>query len=349
LSRERWVRRMWRGEAGVAGALISWLLLPVSAAFRGVLALRELGYGLGLLDTHEAALPVVSVGNLSVGGTGKTPVSRWVVEQLQRQGRRPAVVLRGYGRDEVELHERWAAGVPVVAASDRVAGVAGAAAEGADVAVLDDAFQHRRIERDLDIVLLAAEEPFPGPVLPRGAYREPAGRLERADVVVITRKRADSGRAAEVESAIRRLGLERPVARIHLRPSGLRTLRSWGEAGAETAEEARTDGPIRVASGVGDPDSVVAAVRALGLEVSDRADFPDHHDFTKADLDRIRGGGHTLVVTEKDAIKLHALAPDAEDILVLEQEVVVEQGEDLLVELLTRLPAPASRTLGGDA
>lgn len=332
----------------MVGGIVSVLLLPVSLVFRVLLQIRALAFGLGIARTHPPAIPVVSVGNLSVGGTGKTPVSRWVVQRLEAAGRLPAVVLRGYGADEVALHRRWAPEVPVVADADRVAGVTAAAAAGADIAVLDDAFQHRRIGRDLDIVLLAAEEPFPGPVLPRGAYREPASALDRADVIVITRKRASEEQAEVVERTLRRRGLKRPVVRMHLRPTGLRTLAEWGADASSGHPDDQAvavvnslEGPIRVASGVGDPDSVVAAVRALGLDVAGRADFPDHHDFTGEDVARMREQPGPLVVTEKDAIKLHVLAPDAKDIFVLEQEVVVEQGTDLLDRLLEGLPTPS--------
>lgn len=340
------VRRMWRGQGGAAGAVLSTLLLPASALYRVIATARGLAYGLGLATVHEPALPVVSVGNVTVGGTGKTPVSRWVVERLREAGRFPAVVLRGYGDDEVRLHERWMPDLRVVADPDRVAAVEEAARAGADVAVVDDGFQHRRLGRDLDIVLLAAEERFPGPMLPRGPYREPAGAVSRADVIVVTRKNAAAARAEAVEQALRARGVRRPVVRVHLRPARARTLAEWGRGGAGApppapesppALPAAPEGPFRVVSGVADPDSVVDAARSLGLEVADRVDFPDHHDFTVEEAARLRGGPYPLVITEKDAIKFQNHAPDADDVFVIEQEIVFEQGEDLLRSLLDGL------------
>lgn len=336
--RDAWVRRMWRGHAGFAGRVGSILLLPLSGLYRLVMNVRNLAYGLGLATVHDPEIPVVSVGNLSVGGTGKTPVTRWMVERLREGGRSPSIVMRGYGADEVELHAQWAPDVPVVADSDRVAAVAAAVRAGADVAVVDDGFQHRRLGRDLDVVLLAAEERFPGPILPRGPYREPARALDRADLLIITRKSADEAAADRVETAVRDLGLMRPVVRVHLAPGRVRTLAEWvadedGEAGGEGLPE----GPFRVVSGVADPDSVVAAARSIGLEVADRADFPDHHQFTAAEIARLRGGPYPLLVTEKDAIKLQAHIPDARDVVVLGQRVRVERGEDVLRALLDDL------------
>ncbi len=339
------VRRMWRGGGGAAGAVLSVLLLPVSALYRVVTALRGVAYGLGLATVHEPVIPVVSVGNVTVGGTGKTPVTRWVVEALVAAGRSPAVVLRGYGSDEVRLHARWAPGMPVVADPDRVVAVAEAAASGADVAVVDDGFQHRRLGRTLDIVLLAAEDRFPGPVLPRGPYREPAGAVDRADVIVVTRKNAAEADAVAVEEALRHSGVRRPVVRIHLRPGRLSTLAAWGATAACTddAGDPRPEGPFRVVCGVADPDSVVHAARELGLDVADRVDFPDHHEFTVEEVARLRGGALPLVTTEKDAIKLLTHAADATDILVIEQEVVIERGEDVLRGALANLPPVGSR------
>ncbi|HKK93299.1 MAG TPA: tetraacyldisaccharide 4'-kinase [Longimicrobiales bacterium] len=335
---------MWRGRAGLAGRIASVALLPLSGLYRLVMIGRNLAYGLGIATVHDPDLPVVSVGNLTVGGTGKTPVTRWVVARLRAGGARPSIVMRGYGSDEVDLHRRWAPDVPVVADPDRVAAVTAAAAAGADVAVVDDGFQHRRLGRDLDIVLLAAEEEFPGPVVPRGPYREPARALDRADVLVITRKSADEREADRVERAVRDLGLTRPVVRMHLAPGRIRPLADWGRdteaaAGAGSEADPAGDGPFRVVSGVADPDSVVAAVRSLGLDVADRADFPDHHAFTAEEIARLRGGPYPLIVTEKDAIKLQAHVPDARDVFVLEQHLRVERGEDILQALLDRVLA----------
>ena len=132
-------------------------LAPVEGLYRGIVAARGALYDVGVLPSREPALPSVSVGNLSVGGTGKTPVSAYVAARLREKGGLPAIVLRGYGGDEPLVHATLNPASPVVVSADRLEGVERARVLGADVAVLDDAFQHRRARRSADIVLVSAE------------------------------------------------------------------------------------------------------------------------------------------------------------------------------------------------
>jgi tetraacyldisaccharide 4'-kinase len=154
MSRGAWsgVEESWERDGALAKGLA-----PLSWIFGAGVALRNRLYDAGILGSQSLGLPAVSVGNLSVGGTGKTPMSAWVAERLLELGKRPAVLLRGYGGgDEVLVHARLVPGALRVADPDRVRGAARARAEGAEVLILDDAFQHRRAQRDLDLVLVAA-------------------------------------------------------------------------------------------------------------------------------------------------------------------------------------------------
>src|SRR5690606_37512688 len=184
-----WVPRWWRGEAGWVGRGASAALWPAEQLFRGIVAARNRAFDSGLLRSERAPIPVISVGNLGVGGAGKTPFAAWVAGRLHEYGRRPAIVLRGYGADEILVHRELNPDVPVHAARARIEGVREAAARGSDVVILDDGFQHRAIQRDLDVVLLTADG-WTGEVrlLPRGPWREDLGALRRADLVVVTRK-----------------------------------------------------------------------------------------------------------------------------------------------------------------
>ena len=147
---------IWTGRGRNARAA-RLLLSPLEMAYRGVVSVRGWMYDSGLFPIEEFSVPVVSVGNLSVGGTGKTPVAAWIARTLTERGVKPGIVLRGYGGDETIVHERLNTGVPVVVASDRTRGIRAAIAQGVDVVILDDAFQHRRAARDADVLLVDAD------------------------------------------------------------------------------------------------------------------------------------------------------------------------------------------------
>jgi tetraacyldisaccharide 4'-kinase len=279
-------------------------------------------------------LSVVSVGNLAVGGTGKTPMAAWLVRLLADAGAHPALVARGYGEDELLLHRRWNPGAPVHAGPDRVAGARRAREEGADVIVLDDGFQHRRLARDVDVVLLAAEDRFPGRMLPCGPYREAASALERAQVVVVTRRTAAAADAGMLAREVSRRHPAVSVAILGLLPGG------WATLSGEDADA--PPGPVLAAAGIARPETFRRQVAdATGTEVELVA-FPDHHAFTAADAAalRRRAGTRTLVVTEKDAVKLEHHTNLLGPVRVLGVRFEWQQGED---EVRTVIAALAPR------
>jgi tetraacyldisaccharide 4'-kinase len=339
VSIERWIRRWWRGEAGSWGRLLLAPALGLAGLFGLLVRMRNALYDRGVLPAAVAPIPVLGVGNLTVGGTGKTPVSAWLVRRLSEAGARPALVARGYGRDELTLHARWNPGVPVVASKRRPEAVREAAAQGATIAVLDDGFQHRRLARDADVVLLAAETPFPGRLLPAGPYREPARALARATLAVVTRKAAPEARAVTLAEDVSARFPELPVARAVLQAA------EWQHLDGTAAPP--PSGPILIATGVADPESVVVAVRAAlaaagppGAPVPEPAlwAFPDHHEFRERDAlaltSRLDEG--TLVVTEKDAVKLVRFRGHLPRVRVLALELRWETGEDAVEALLAR-------------
>lgn len=324
------VRRWWAGDGGRGGRLMDVAAVPAETLFRGVVAARALAYRAGLLPVRRAAIPVISIGNLTVGGTGKTPLVRWTIERLKEAGLHPAVVARGYGRDELLLHRRWNPDVPVIADPDRVRGARAASDDGADAVVLDDGFQHRRLARALDIVLLSAEQGFPGHLLPRGPYREPGTALSRAGVIVVTH-RTESGAAVErTEAEARRLAPGVPVARVLLAPSG------WEDL--DGAQAPGPTGAVLAVAAIGEPNGFAALVaRETGAEV-ELLSFPDHHEYVPADLERIRATarGRIVAVTEKDAVKLRELPALSASVRVLTLKADVEAGETPLREAILR-------------
>lgn len=318
------VERLWEGRAGRAGALLGPLLTIPELAFWKMVFLRDFAYRAGILRSHPAPVPAISVGNLTVGGTGKTPFVRWLVTELSSRGATPGILHGGYADDEPALHRRWFPDLAVVTGRDRVRGAEEAVAGGADVLVLDDAFQHRRIRRDLDVVLVAAERWTDRPrLLPRGPYREPLRALKRADVVVVTRRRAGPDEAAAVARTVR----ERtpvPVAVVHLAPAGWLTMDGAPREGSPGAG-------VAVAA-IGQPDAFFRQVEAQGVRLAARLAFRDHHEYGPDDLEGIReaAGGQAVITTAKDAVKLATWLADA-DVWVLDQSVQFDEGREAVV------------------
>lgn len=319
------LRALWAGETGPMGALVSVGLVPFELLYAGGVAVRNRLYDSGLLPTIPADLPVVSVGNVLVGGAGKTPVSAWLARMLADRDRGPAIVTRGYGEDEVALHRRWNPDVPVVVEPDRVRGAGAARDAGATTVVLDDGFQHRRIGRDLDIVVHAAEAPEPERLLPRGPYREPLTSLGRADHVIITRRTAPPSEAVRLEARLKAAFPELPVCRIHLKPSG------WVDLDGEETDP--PSGPLLAVTAIARPRSFARLAERVSGSPVELMSFPDHHSFSPKESDEIRQRalGMTVVTTEKDAARLAGTAhPFGESARVLRLEVECEAGMERL-------------------
>jgi tetraacyldisaccharide 4'-kinase len=329
-----WVQRWWRGEAGLAGVLLDAVLWPVEQLFGAITAARNGAYVGGLRRVERATIPVISVGNVGVGGAGKTPVAAWLAARLLAWGRRPAIVLRGYAEDEVELHRELNPEVAVVVGKRRAAAVAEAAAKGCDVAVVDDGFQHRALARDLDLVLVSADAwTERRRLLPRGPWRERVTALRRARMVLVTRKAVSRGRAEEVAGELERAVPESTVVVCRIGPSRLAPL----HGGAALPVESLSGREALAVASLADPEPFRHNLQAAGVRTELLA-YPDHHDFDRADADRIlrEGGGRALLMTHKDAVKLRSLIPAGTEALVLEQDVWMERGGDLLDEALRK-------------
>ena len=314
-------------------------LWPLELLYGGAVAVRDALFDAGVLPSHAPALPSLSVGNLTVGGTGKTPVSAWLTAQLAQRGARPALVLRGYGGDEPLVHARLNPQVPVVIAPDRLDGIARAAASGADVAVLDDAFQHRRVRRSVDVVLVSAERWTPRPrLLPAGPWREPVRALGRASMVLVTRKAATDADAAVVTSDLARLVPEVPRGVVHLAMGELRRVDGDGVLPLQALSGAR----VLAISAIGDPVAFQEQLREQGGCVRART-LADHHPFTSAEASRMAAAlepGAMAVCTLKDAVKLGPLWPRAAPPLwYVSQRLTIEHGAPALDALIARVLA----------
>lgn len=331
---------VWTGRTKRA-RLIRALLAPAEALYGAVIAVRGKLYDGGVLPTTRFSVPVLSIGNLSVGGTGKTPVAAWFARRLSEKGAAPAIVLRGYGGDEVIVHERLNEGIPIIAAADRVRGIREAIAQGADVVVLDDAFQHRRAARDGDVLLVNADAWTGKPrLLPAGPWREPLRAARRATLVIITRKTADSAQVADVKRALAHAASRLPVATVHLAPGNLRST----STGQTLPLHALQGADLTAIAAIAHPESFFKQLTELGAVVRPIS-FPDHHAFTRAearDLAAQASNSDFVVCTLKDAVKLESLWPaEAGSLWYVSQRLRIEEGQEHIDRLLERLLSPA--------
>lgn len=342
-----------RGPAAtLARAGLAALAVPYAVAVRA----RNLGYDLGIRAARRAPVPVVAVGNLTLGGTGKTPLVAWVAHRCIAAGRRPAIVSRGYGSAQGQTSDEAAElalvvpGVAHVADRDRVAAAARAAADGADAVVLDDGLQHRRLARDLDIVTIDCTDPFGcGHIFPRGLLREPLAGLARAQAVVLTR-------ADTVEPRRRREIMETLTA-----AAGSRRHWVW----AHTAHAPRRlrsvavrDLPVehlagrRVVAfcGLGNPAAFRRTLHRLGAAVAAFRAFPDHHAYSPADADALgtwaaATRAELVVTTLKDLVKVPHETLGGIPLFAVEIGIDFIEGESALDHLVAA--ALASEPGGG--
>jgi tetraacyldisaccharide 4'-kinase len=296
-----------------AGALRGALTL-CAPLFGLAVAVRNRRYERGAARVHRAGVPVVSVGNITTGGTGKTPTVAWIVNQLRELGRRPGILSRGYRsldgqeNDEKRLLDQFCPGVPHWQGPDRVATAAHAVREqGCDVLVLDDGFQHRRLHRDLDLVLIDALNPWGyGRLLPRGLLREPPASLARAHMIVITRAdQLPADGVATLRTEIARY-TSAEIVDSRFEPTGL--VNAAGERLELAAARSRR---IAAFCGIGNPAGFRATMQGAGVTIDEALFrvFPDHHHYTPHDCSAIAGvarGGDAelLVTTRKDLVKL---------------------------------------------
>ena len=312
---------------GPLAACARGLLRTAAVPHAAVVRARNAAYEHGAKRVHDAGVPVISVGNLTCGGTGKTPVVADLANRLLGAGRRPAVLSRGYrtlpgegANDEKLLLDALLPGVPHVQNPDRAAGAAVAVGDHhADCLVLDDGFQHRRLRRDLDVVLVDATAPFGpgsldrpgcrGRLLPAGLLREPPSSLRRAGVILLTRCDAVSDDArARIDAALARHAPGVPVVPVSFPPSRL-----VGVGGASKPLAWARGRRLAAFCGVGNPAAFRATVDALGGEPAGFTAFPDHHAHSPAEVAAVCGaaasaGADAVLCTEKDLVKLRTRA-----------------------------------------
>jgi len=284
------------------------VLLPLAGVYGAAMTVRLAAYRGGLFSIRRLPLPTVAVGNLVVGGTGKTPIAAWIAAHYAGRGLRPGILLRGYGGDETLVHQRLVREAIVVANPDRVAGAERARSLGATVLVLDDAFQLLGVARDLNVLVVSAEGAEAAPwLLPAGPWRERWSALERANVIVVTRKRIGPEEAGHVGD---RLGEKCPRALVAVANLGLDRFDRMSSGGSVQGE-ALAGRRVLVAAGIADPETFAAQVAGFGAKVQLQP-YQDHHPYSAADVARLVQAAQSadyVVVTEKDAVKLRGRWP----------------------------------------
>ncbi len=346
-------------------------LAALSVAYRAALAMRDQAYRWRLLRTGRLRCPVISVGNLTLGGSGKTPTVELAVRTLQELGAFPAVVSRGYGRatrgvhvvadregarvdtrtagDEPVLLAERLPGVPVVVGENRhEAGRVAVERCGATALVLDDGFQHRTLTKDLEILVVQGRAPWGNArVFPRGMLREPLSALARAHLVVVTNP-AGAEPVAAVTATVRRFSPRAAVlaARYQVEDA-LET-----QSGRRLPVSELAGRRLFAFAGLGSPQSFAdtldaAAVRRVGF-----VEFPDHHWFTERDLSELArdaraAGAQGLITTEKDWVRVRDLPPPRLPLWVLPVRLVIESGLEIWQRRLAGVLAPAERSRPG--
>lgn len=302
----RWLEARWYG------ARPPLVLRPLEFLFACIVSARRWVYRTGLLASAHPGVPVIVVGNLSVGGTGKTPLVLWLVQQLQADGLRVGVVSRGHGAARLQHAPRMVSAAdsadevgdealllarraecPVCVGVDRLAAARALATEGCQVIVADDGLQHYALGRDFEIAVVdGARGLGNGALLPAGPLREGARRLAEVDAVVLN---------GVLQRSLPGPAIGEKAFSMTLQPRQFVRL-ATGEGAATTAWRGRT---VHAVAGIGNPDRFFATLRSLGLEVVEHP-FGDHHRFTPEDL--AFDGDQDIVMTEKDAVKCTAFA-----------------------------------------
>jgi tetraacyldisaccharide 4'-kinase len=337
---DHYARRVMSGEArGVGAAALraaASVASPVySMAMRGRNAMFNAGIGV-----RRLARPVVGVGNLTTGGTGKTPVAAWLCERLREAGHRPAVLMRGYkarageaGDEQAMLRQLLGPGAIVHVDSNRHAGGLAVLREHPDVSVfvLDDGFQHRRLARDFDLVLIDAVNPFGyGRVLPRGMLREPLSGLGRADALLITRadlvSEVDVG---PIVARVRQYNAQAPIYRCAAKHSGLR-----GRTGEALPMDYLKGRRFLAFAGIGNPAALERQLRSNPGQLAGARWFGDHHHYSHGDLEALleaarQTGADVVLTTAKDWVKVAPLLRDGDGPPVMRIELALQfPGED---------------------
>jgi tetraacyldisaccharide 4'-kinase len=356
------LRKIWYADTAVSTLNPLILILSLlSLLYRMVISLRNQMYDRGIFHQYKLPCNVISVGNITVGGTGKTPTVIMLAKLLKERGYRPAVLSRGYGGkaksavnlvsdgskilmghneagDEPILIAKAVEGIPVITGPKRIlTGRFAIEKMNADILILDDAFQHRNIFRDVDIVILNREQPFGnGFLLPRGPLRESPEALNRAHFLIWKDSTGD-GRFPKYQEL--GIGWFLPVLSVYLRPKDI----IRGEAGEVYPLEFLMGKKICAFAGIASPEAFSKTLKSLGGIVKSFTEFPDHYRFTETDISSIRkkyidSSSEIIMTTEKDCVRLADFPDFLKDLFLLRLEMeMLPSREEFEAPILEKL------------
>ena len=343
-------------QRGFIAAIVKSTLSAFTLPYLAVLSTRNALYRSDIIKSTRLPVKVISVGNITTGGTGKTPLVEFTVKYLGEIGRKVAVLSRGYGGDSpsqeggdmvndecLTLIENLQ-DVHVLAGRDRVKNGEKAINDlRVDCVVLDDGFQHLRLKRDLDVVVIDALNPFGGEnLIPRGSLREPLQNLERADLFIISH--CDQGNEQTIRSIYTKLDQinhSAPVCESIHSPVHFDNIADGSILELEWLKGKR----VYALSAIGNPESFTYTLKGLGADLIKHKVFQDHHVYTKKEIDDVVSDAQTLgadaiVVTQKDIVKIRKMNIKDANILSLKIEIKITRGVDLFKAAIDRVFKP---------
>jgi tetraacyldisaccharide 4'-kinase len=342
-------------QTGFSAALIKSTLSTLTIPYLAVLNTRNALYKIGIVRSTRLPVKVISIGNITTGGTGKTPLVEFSVKYLSEIGKKVAILSRGYGgnnssqeNNEIVNDECLALmenlqDVPVLAGKDRVKNGKKAISDfGVDCVILDDGFQHFKLKRNLDIVVIDALNPFGGgKLIPRGSLREPLKNLKRADLFIISHcDQSNEQTIKSIYTTLNRINKDAPVCESIHSPVHIDNIMDGSILGLEWLKGKR----IYALSAIGNPESFVYTLKGLEADVIKHNVFHDHHVYTKEEVDDVISdaqslGAEAIVVTQKDMVKIRKMNLNIKDanILSLKIEIEVTKGIELYKAAIDRV------------
>ena len=337
---KRYILSIMKDERKTVDAYIIGALLSIaSAVYLVLLKCVYLLYKNNILRSHKVRAKVISVGNITLGGTGKTPFAIALAKNIKAMGRKPAVLTRGYGKDESQLLKEKLQDIPVLVGRDRVKNADRAVGQvGSDCVILDDGFQHYRIKRDINIVLIDATSPFGNRRLfPRGILREPLTRLRDADIAILTKSDMGRGNIDYIRSVLKKFNGGIGIAESFYQPVDLRKIFSEGLTPLSYIMNKK----LALLAGIANPDYFEWMVGSLGCKIVERFYYADHYPYREKDIDFVvkkclDRNSNLLITTEKDAVRLKRLKslPSQVEIFALRIDLKVNSNEKCIFDRL---------------